>query len=116
MITNISPVILFVKDFQKALVFYRDTLGLTPSSSEATHGEFASFAVGSVGFSIHGGYKGGKGGPIDIHFLTKDIWEEVKRLKEKGVSFTKDVEMMPWGSYQATFLDSDGNELELYQE
>ncbi len=116
MITSISPVILFVKDFQKALVFYRDKLGLTPSSGEAPHEEFSSFAVGSVEFSIHGGYKGRKGGPIDIHFLTKDIREEVKRLKENGVSFTRDVEKMPWGAYQATFLDPDGNELELYQE
>lgn len=113
MIARINPIILFVKDFVRSFSFYRDALGLKVESMEAVHGEFATFRVGDNVFGIHGGYKGRKGGPIDIHFETKDIRGTVRELKKRGVKFAGPIERMPWGVYETSFFDPDGNELDL---
>lgn len=115
MIEKISPIILFVRNFDESLKFYRDKIGLEVANFTSPHEEFATFLVGEVEFSVHGGYKGAAGGPIDIHFCTSDIENEVKRLKEKDVKFSREPEKMPWGAYQARFVDPDGNEMDLYQ-
>ena len=117
MITSINPIILFVKDYKRSLSFYRDTLGLKLASSDDPHEEFATFDIGGTVFALHGGYdreiKGD--GNIAIHFVTENLEEEVKRLKENGAKFTKEIRKMPWGAHQATFADPDGNEMDLMQ-
>jgi lactoylglutathione lyase len=115
MIKRIDPIIYFVSNFDECLSFYRDKLGLKLSGGSPPHEGFATFKLENVEFSIHAGYKGSKDGPINIHFSTNDIHAEVARLKKAGVAFTKDVEKMTWGDYEASFLDPDGNELEIYE-
>jgi predicted enzyme related to lactoylglutathione lyase len=115
-ITSINPIILFVKDYGVSLGFYRDVLGLKLTSQDEPHEEFATFDVGGTVFAIHGGYEGAAGeGNVALHFAVTDIKEEVERLKSKGVKFTKEVHKMPWGAYQATFVDPDGNEMDMMQ-
>jgi predicted enzyme related to lactoylglutathione lyase len=48
-------------------------------------------------------------------FVVEEIQKEVRRLKSKGVEFTKEIHKMPWGGYQATFSDSDGNKMNITQ-
>lgn len=113
MIERVDPIILFVKDFRRSLAFYRDVLEMRIESLESVHGEFATFRLGNAVFGIHGGYKGKKGGPIDIHFETNDIHKTVAVLKERGVTFSAPIEKMPWGVHETSFLDPDGNEFDL---
>lgn len=116
MITSINPVILFVKDYKKSLDFYRNILGLSMTSLDEPEEEFATFDIGGTVFALHGGYEGeAKEGNVAIHFVTKDIQQEVSGLKSRRVKFTKEIKKMPWGAYQATFADPDGNRMDLMQ-
>jgi len=115
-LTSINPVILFVKDYEKAFRFYKDTLGLKLVSAEEPHDEFATFEIGGTVFALHGGYDGEiREGNIALHFVSSDIRNEVRRLKKKGVNFRKQIRKMPWGALQTTFVDPDGNEFDLIQ-
>ncbi|MCL6015189.1 MAG: VOC family protein [Candidatus Thermoplasmatota archaeon] len=116
MIEKIEPVILFVKNFKESRIFYRDQLGLKEeSSSNSENANFVSFRLSNITFSIHGGYEGMNGGPLSIHFITENIEEEVRRLKTLGVRFAREIEEVPWGGREATLIDPDGNEIDLYQ-
>lgn len=115
MIKKINPIILFVKNFNECLSFYRDVLGLRLVGSPSENSNFATFDVGGTDFSIHGGYKGKGNGPIQIHFITDDISSEVKRMKNLGTRFAEEIKEFPWGGLEATFVDPDGNEIDLYQ-
>lgn len=114
MIKNINPIILFVKNFDKSLEFYRDALGLHQRESDSSP-NFITFELENMEFSIHGGYSGVPGGPIHFHFVTNDIIGDVKLLKMRCVKFVKEINSVPWGGYEATFLDPDGNEIDIYQ-
>ena len=50
-----------------------------------------------------------------LNFLTDDIFADYKRLTEEGVSFIRSPEKESWGGWVATFLDIDGNTLQLMQ-
>lgn len=104
-----------MRDYAACLKFYRDILGLKQTSSDEPHEEFATFQVGVTVFALHGGYDGETEGNVALHFAVEDIETEVKRLQNAGVKFTKPIHRMPWGAYQATFLDPDGNEMDMMQ-
>lgn len=116
MIKRIEPVILFVRNFQESLVFYRDKLGLQPypgSWGTGHGGGFAQFRVGGSTFAIHGGYKGPAGGPIAIHFEVDDLSAEAARLRSLGVE-VGEVTDQPWGR-EMVVVDPNGYEVELVE-
>ena len=91
-------------------------MGLQIISLEEQQEEFATFEIGGTVFALHGVYEAKiRENNVAIHFVVKDIREEVTRLKSKGVEFTKEIHKMPWGAYQATFSDSDGNKMDITQ-
>lgn len=59
MIVGLYPILLSVKDFDRDLAFYRDTLGLR---SKGGAGHSAEFDVGGMTFALHGGWPGGDWG------------------------------------------------------
>jgi len=113
MIRRINPILLFVRDFDRSLRFYRDALRLKVHSLEDVHEEYASFRVGDILFAIHGGHRRSTRGPVALHFEVADCRAAYRDLRQKGVRFTRLPEKMPWGSVTATFRDPDGNQLEL---
>lgn len=118
MIMRIEPILLFVRDFERCLAFYRDVVGLRLKSEEDG---YAEFDVGGTTFALHGGYEGeGRSrhgeGPLALHFWTEDIQATVKRLKDKGVKITREPEWMEFGAWEAAFEDPEGNEWGLVQE
>jgi uncharacterized glyoxalase superfamily protein PhnB len=50
-----------------------------------------------------------------IEFLVEDVEKFYTELKNKGVTFIKELHEEPWGGRQATFTDPDGNTLEIVQ-
>ena len=36
-------------------------------------------------------------------------------MKSLGTIFKEDIKEVPWGGLEATFVDPDGNEIDLYQ-
>ncbi|MGQ0797757.1 MAG: VOC family protein [Methanobacteriota archaeon] len=113
MIRRINPILLFVRDFDRSLKFYRDMLGLKVQSLEDVHEEYASFRVGGIVFAIHGGHQRSGRGPVALHFEVDDCRGTYRALRKKGVRFTRPPEKMPWGSVTARLRDPDGNELEV---
>ena len=121
MIARIDPILLFVHDFQQSLAFYRDVLELPIKSLEEVHEEFAEFDLGGITFALHGGYEGEakarhSDSPLALHFWTEDIAATTKRLKEKGVKFTRDPRKTSLGFWEGSFEDPEGNEFGLFQE
>ncbi|HLY30970.1 MAG TPA: VOC family protein [Ktedonobacterales bacterium] len=50
-----------------------------------------------------------------LTFDTADIYASAKALKARGVVFVREPEQEHWGGWVATFLDPDGNYLQLLQ-
>jgi predicted enzyme related to lactoylglutathione lyase len=111
MIDRVSYTITFVKDFGRALAFYRDTLGLPLAFADEKFGH-ATFSTEGSQFKIQrveGDQSSYSGRHTGIGFTTKDLDAEYARLKAKGVVFTMAPEKMPWGGYMSLFQDPDGN-------
>ena len=89
-----------VKDLQRAIKFYTETLGLSCRRQEK---DWAAINVGDaeIHLYLHGGITHG------LEFYVDDLEKEVKRLKEKGVVFFSDKNM-------SNFINVDENQLSWY--
>ena len=117
MIDGVVGVIIWTEDLDRLFAFYRDTLGLTPHSIRP---EFIAFKWGDMRLSIgkHAEVKGQTTEPhrIMVNLGTSDIHEMHKSLSAKGVEFLRTPEQEHWGGWVATFLDPDGNVLQMLQQ
>ena len=114
MIDGISVVWLPVSDMDKALEFYGDTLGLDIEQQED---DWSLVVAGSVRIGLNARDQessGGEGGAVIAFAVSDDIESSVDELRSAGVEIAGDVSEHPWGKI-ATFLDPDGNELQLYE-
>ncbi len=104
------------------LSFYRDILGL-PEVFDSGPGEgLAGGAVqlnqSSLVIEEHSETTG-KAKEPQRHFLDLHVdnaAEEQQRLQDQGVEFLREAEQEDWGGVIATFLDPDGNYVQLVQE
>ncbi len=115
-IEGVAGVIIWTDRYPQMLAFYRDTLGLTPRSERDA---FANFAWGRFRLSVaaHEGVHGPARDPLRVmvHFEVADIAAAYRRLRTRGVSFSRPPEQERWGGWVATFTDPDGNTLQLLQ-
>ncbi len=114
MIDGIATVWLPVSDMHKALEFYGETLGLDIEQQED---DWSLVTAGSVSIGLNGRNEensGGEGGAVIAFRPSEDIEEAVQALSAEGVEIAGGVTEHPWGKV-ATFLDPDGNELQLYE-
>ena len=102
--------------FEAMARFYRDRLGLTPRTAKA---DFVNFDWGGVRLSVgvHDRVTGQSREPlrIMINLAVDDIRAVHARLAGEGVVFTRAPEAEDWGGQVATFLDPDGNIVQLMQ-
>jgi len=117
----------FVRDFDRALRFYAETLGLTATFADASIG-WAQFDTGACSLAIE------RVDPSDDEAIVEsmpglgqalvgriagcslrvtDIEATYRDLLVKGVEFVEPPERMPWGGVLAHFKDPDGNVLTL---
>jgi len=96
--------------------FYRDQLGLTPRTSKP---DFISFDWDGVrlSVSVHDRVQGASRDPfrIMVNLAVRDIHAAHARLGAAGVVFTRPPEAEEWGGKVATFLDPDGNLIQLLE-
>lgn len=114
MIDGIATVWLPVSDMDRALRFYAETLGLDVEQQED---DWSMVTAGSVSIGLNGRDEensGGEGGAVIAFRPSEDIEEAVEALSAEGVEIAGGVTEHPWGKV-ATFLDPDGNELQLYE-
>jgi len=104
---------LYVRDTQRSIQFYRDTLGFDVLQ---TFPDGALFKAGNIQLGVHreeGDRKSQPGG-MSIIFYTSDIKRDYETLLGSGVKFLREVQKEPYGQI-ASFNDPDGYLLELWQ-
>lgn len=106
---------LLVKDFDKSLRFYRDTLGLKVNSQD---GKFADFKLGGTSLAIFQKSEAtamfpkkymGNGGGVVLAFQVNDVKKTCDGLKAKGVKIFEGPKKTDWGQTVAYFNDPDDN-------
>jgi catechol 2,3-dioxygenase-like lactoylglutathione lyase family enzyme len=131
-ITGIDTVAVVVSDRRKALIWYRDILGLPvayigPSVSNAdpnvqgtvdNPGHWIEMGPNRPMTRIHlcelADHRT-EAGPAGITLLTSDIVADYKHMTGKGVRFLSEPKKMDWGEWLCAFVDPDGNEFDLKQ-
>lgn len=116
---RLTPVIVFVRDFERCVAFYSSAFGL-----EAIHldDHWAEFDIGGIRFALHGGYQGEPHGgrPVALHFVVDDIDEAIRRIEPAGGTVLERPRRFASSSEQkegmeAAFRDPDGNAFEVQQ-
>jgi predicted enzyme related to lactoylglutathione lyase len=110
MIKGISAIWLPVSDMQRAVSFYRDSLGLEVLEHD---GDWSEVTAGDQRIGLNASESpSGEGGAV-IAFGVDDIESAKSELEAKGVAFTDGISDHPWGRI-APFTDPDGNDLQVY--
>ena len=102
--------------FEAMARFYRDQLGLVPRTSKSDFINFDRRGL-RLSVSVHDRVGGVSRDPhrIMVNLLVDDIHALHARLTRAGVVFTRPPQVEDWGGQVATFLDPDGNMLQLFQ-
>jgi predicted enzyme related to lactoylglutathione lyase len=105
-----------VKDLARAEQFYRETLGLGPSTGSVAHGwvEFDLPNGGCLALTTHSGSQPSAGAGGTIAFEVADLDRLVAELKEKNVSLPATDIQSPV-CRMAMCIDSEGNRIVLHQ-
>ena len=114
MLRGIAVVWMPVQDIERAKGFYRDTLGLQITNED---GDWAEVDANGLTLGLNGrepsGAKG-EGGPVVTFQPEGSLEETLDDLKNQGVDVPVGISEHPWGRV-ATFKDSEGNDLQLYE-
>ena len=116
MVEKIKNVVVFVRDFPAARLFYREWLGLPPGQETETMMEFFPGQGSSLGvaLALHDAAQKLTGRHSGITLSVKGLDELCALLEEKGARFTEPLERTPWGK-MAVVADPDGNEFALVE-
>lgn len=119
---NLDYVILYVRDLDASVAFYRDVVGVPFTFSESG---YAEFATGGAKFALYErarlpgliGREATDGGPSgEVAFLVENVDAESERLRRAGVTVLSGPVDRPWGHRTLHVLDPDGNVVEFAQE
>lgn len=124
MIRKVDAAVLFVQDLAKCLIFYRDTLGLQLTFSDANSHAFrledqdfvlldvaaAAQMISEEAIALHKGVAH----RVLLCAGVEDVDATYKALTAKGVAFIKPPKSQPWGRRTAYFADPEGNLWELW--
>ena len=122
MITSLANVTLVVRDYDEAIRWYTDKLGLELRMDGSMGGDYRFVTVGvsgqhDVSIILHkapGDYTEARSNVHGLLFHCDDCRQQVADLKSKGVTITLEPEEQPWG-VQAVFEDLYGNSHVLLQ-
>ncbi|MCI4349224.1 MAG: VOC family protein [Thermoplasmata archaeon] len=109
--SRIETILIFTRDFDRMLQFYRDTLGLTVGYSSPN---FAELSAGSgAGIALHrdGATGTSPDGDVMIEFLVEDLATTVGMLTANGVS-TDPIRSESFGKISG-FRDPEGHRIGL---
>ncbi len=125
--TKFGIVLLFVRNFNRCLKFYRNVFGLKASRlyRGTKHPDWAEFQLGAIRFALHAerGYSGPQlkiCRPVALHFIVTDIRHTLAKVEKYGgriVRAPRKVGLFPELEivYAATIRDPDGNEFDIHQ-
>jgi predicted enzyme related to lactoylglutathione lyase len=101
-------------DPERLVAFYRDVIGL-PENPDLGHCVVAGGAM--IFFDTHSEIGGPTQEParVLINFFVDDLAAEQRRLQDQGVRFIREAGREFWGGVISTFLDPDGNYVQLLE-
>lgn len=114
MISKVANVWMPVEDIDRSVGFYKDVLGLqvVKRDDEWAELEVDGFHVGLNGREPRGAQV--DGGPVLTFEPEGGLEAAIENLKERGAEFPAGISEHGWGRV-ATFKDSEGNDLQLYE-
>jgi predicted enzyme related to lactoylglutathione lyase len=114
MVKGVANVWVPVKDIERALDFYQNTLEFSVIKQDGPWAEIDAngLTVGLNGREPQGAQAGG--GPVITFWPEAGLEAATEDLKGRGVEFPAEISEHEWGRV-ATFKDSEGNDLQLYE-
>lgn len=118
---HLDYVILYVRDVDASVEFYRDIVGLR---HRFTRDGYAEFGTGEARFGLLEEVRAQEllrakppgGGGSEVLFLVDDVDREADRLRGEGVSVLSGPADRAWGHRTLHLRDPDGHVVELAQE
>lgn len=104
-------VVLTVPDFDEAVAFYRDTLGLEPKFQSPFWSEFDT---GETTLALHPASDDNPAGSVQLGLGSEDLARFYERRDQLGIEFTQPPTDMH-GTEIARFRDVDGAEVSISQ-
>jgi len=103
-------------DAERLIAFYADVVGL-PRNEAAGRGAFHAGPAAAIHIDGHSETTGPTKEPqrVLINFFVADLAAERQRLLDRGVTFIREPQREEWGGLITTFLDPDGNYLQLIE-
>lgn len=112
---RVGAIVFFVSMLDRAVEFYRDTLGLPVVAIDGHDGPFAHAELGETSLVfIQRAAKPGDS-PVVVFALDGGIDDTAEALAERGVEIVVPVSEAPDGGLTFDFLDPDGNVLSAHQ-
>ncbi len=118
--------VLFVRNYDRCLEFYRNALGMEVLRTHKGEGhpDWALLQLGDLRMALHAGHEGEplRGGAVCINFFVDDIHLVVERIQQFDGSIKKFPEehdfrpTQPVMAFFGRFADPDGNEHYLVKE
>jgi lactoylglutathione lyase len=102
---KLSYAVKYVADMDRAVAFYRDTLGLPLKFSSPGWSEFST---GETTLALHPASAKNPPGSVELGFDVEDIQAFHAGMTAKGVAFTMPPTRMDFGGVLAQFVDSEG--------
>lgn len=113
MAAGIASIWVPVEDMDRALAFYRDTLGLTVKSTSDDWSELDANGL-MIGLNARESAAGSSSGGAVITFQPDGtIEDELQQLSERGASIEGEISDHEWGRI-LPFRDTEGNDLQFY--
>lgn len=105
---KLTYVIEFVANMDRAVKFYRDTLGL-PLKFESPG--WSEFSTGETTLGLHPASDKNPAGKVEIGFNVPDIRQFHTEMTSKGVQFPMPPMKQDFGGVLAQFVDSEGSHI-----
>lgn len=117
MITGLGGSTIWTSDINNLLPFYRDVVGLTPGVSNGEFVVFGDQISPALAVGQHSEVRGRASDPYRhmVGLISTDIQGDTARLKAAGVEFMDEPNDQGGGFFLATFVDPEGNLIQLYQ-
>ncbi len=120
--SRVDYVILYVRDLDASIAFYRDVVGLPFKFRQSSYAEFATEGTKFALFERSAvpdliGRPVTEGGPTgEVAFVVDDVDAEAGRMEAAGVEILSRPVDRPWGHRTLYVLDPEGLVVELAQE
>ena len=105
MSAKLTYAIKFVADMDRAVIFYRDILGLQLKFQSPGWSEFAT---GDTILALHPASTKNAAGTVELGFGVDDIQKFHQEMSAKGVQFSMPPKQQDFGGTLAQFVDSEG--------